>query len=453
MQFISRFLPDAEYSGFHASLNSYPARAIRLRPGLCPSDLPFDTQSVPWNDQSYTLVDAEIRPSQFLQYAVGDYYIQDAGSMLAVTLADVGPNDLVCDLCAAPGGKSSAMLELLNGSGVLVANEVISSRVSVLEFNLARTRNPRYAVLNEDSQDIAHRFHEKFDLVLVDAPCSGQTLTTKNKRGENAFDAKQIEHSVARQRRILQDAIRMVKVGGRIVYSTCTFADQENELQIQWLLQEHSDALEPYPDDNLSQYQTDLVAGCYRLWPHRSTTAGAFAARLRKTNEIQPSSSQRSSSRLPRTKSHRSEPRMSLSDSLVVHGSLHDIELVSDAKRIYGLVSASYARLEDELGLSDESLKCLPAIAEFAKDMIVPQHVLALLDDVFFKPSQNVNLDDEEARQLIAGLSLPLANASTEFKSKFAVGCWKSKPLGWMKRAGNRWNNLIPQVARLNIQR
>jgi NOL1/NOP2/fmu family ribosome biogenesis protein len=416
------------------------------------SDLPFTTRAVPWNSNSYTLIDAEIRPSQFLEYAVGDFYIQDAGSMLAVTLADVKPDELACDLCAAPGGKSSAILEHLTGSGLLVSNEVISSRVSVLEFNLARTGNPRYVVSNEDSQNIAQRFHEKFDLVLVDAPCSGQTLTSKNKRGENAFDAKQIEHAVARQRRILQDAVRLVKVGGRIVYSTCTFADEENELQMQWLLQEHSDALEPYPDDVLQPWQTDLVPGCYRLWPHRSPSAGAFAARLRKTNGIAPLISQPSSTKPRRAKTHRPRSVVGSTEAFNAFGNLRDVVLVSDTNQIYGFASDSYKHLESELGLFEKSFAKLPVFAEFAKETIVPQHALALLNGSYFTPSQIIAFNDEEARQCIAGSALKPTSIPQDLNNKFAVACWNSKPLGWMKWAGNRWNNLIPPVARLTIQ-
>ncbi len=141
--------------------------------------------------------------------------------------------------------KASGLLEQLGNGGWLVANEVIGSRVNVLRYNLARIGNPRYLVLSEDSQVLAQQLAGQFDVVLVDAPCSGQTLTIKDKRSENAFDKKQIEHSAARQRRILRDAIRLLKVGGRLIYSTCTFADEENEGQIAQLLQDYPDSFQP----------------------------------------------------------------------------------------------------------------------------------------------------------------------------------------------------------------
>ncbi len=185
--------------------------------------------------QGRWLVDPLQRPSQSPHYVCNDYYIQDAGSLLALALLAAKPHERICDLCAAPGGKASGILEKLGTGGFLLANEPIRSRWEILEWSLNRIGNPRFALSGCDPDRLPTELFGTFDAVLVDAPCSGQTLVGKRKRSDNAFDASQVAHSAARQRRILTHALPLLKPGGRLVYSTCTFAVEENEAQMEWL--------------------------------------------------------------------------------------------------------------------------------------------------------------------------------------------------------------------------
>ncbi len=242
-----------------------------------PNDL---LRRVPWLNTGQWWF-AEERPSRTLDYLAGQYYIQDAGSMLAIAACKAAlpkGSVRVCDLCAAPGGKATALAEYVGQEGWLLANEPIQNRLPVLEFNLARTGTDRWGVSGVDPAVLADRVPGEFDLVLVDAPCSGQTLVGKQKQSEGAWSDQQVEHSAARQRRILDAAVKLLRPGGRIVYSTCTFATAENESQVEWL--ESTYGMERVRIESLTRYEVTDAQGCYRVWPHRDQSAGAFAAVL-----------------------------------------------------------------------------------------------------------------------------------------------------------------------------
>ncbi len=455
-QIISNALPANQRSDFEQSLMQFPRRCVRLHANRDKSDLPFEASRTDWFDRGFLLANSEIRPSQFLQYATGDYYIQDAGSLLAVALADVQPHERVCDLCAAPGGKASAMLEQLgNGpqsGGFLVANEPIGSRIEILRHQLNRTGNPRFAVTNADPQRLAERFPNAFDVVLVDAPCSGQALTIKNKRSDDAFSPKQIEHSAARQQRILRAALSLLRVGGRLVYSTCTFADLENESQIDWLLDTFPESLAAMPDQNLASWLSPLQPSSYRLWPHRDRCAGAFAARLLKVSETEPKSfsdaktgsGNRAWLAKRRTDANREKIAEPLDvenfgqlSSTLLHRSEQAIAMVSDDVSLAAWLEA------EKLSVNE-----LPIAWELKQQRAIPTQLLAHLDRRYFQPASTVELTDEEARRVIGGAALAI-DQRTAVSSGYTLACWHGRGIGWLKHAGNRWNNQLPAIARL----
>lgn len=261
---------------------------LRLRrDAACPDLLPpqWLGAPVPWYPSARAPADGNSgknRPSRWLAYAAGEFYLQDAGSLLALAACEADGESLrgrtVCDLCAAPGGKASAILEAIGENGFLLAAEPIRSRQAALTFNLARTGSDRYAVTGHDPEELAERVRGVFDLVLVDAPCSGQALLGRQKQTIGAVDSANIELNAKRQQRILRAAVQLVRPGGRLVYSTCTFAEPENETQVRWLIE--TQGMLPDPVDALQSWASPAAPASYRLWPHRHPCAGAFAARL-----------------------------------------------------------------------------------------------------------------------------------------------------------------------------
>ena len=283
---IESLLGRSEIADFSASIRQFPPRGVRVRQDRGDVVLPFEWEVVPWSKVGRRLIDSNVRPSGFLQYAAADYYIQDPASLLPIELAQIEPGDRVMDVCAAPGGKSTAIAERLGRGGVLVANEVIRSRVDVLRYSLARTGRANYAITNDDPATLESKFRGAFSKVILDVPCSGQTLLGRAKHDENAFSSTQVAYCAARAQRILDHSIRLLEVGGLLVFSTCTFSMEENESQIEWLMREYPGAWEPQSVPGFEQWQSPMGCGGYRLWPHRDRCAGGFVAVLKLVSDL-----------------------------------------------------------------------------------------------------------------------------------------------------------------------
>jgi 16S rRNA C967 or C1407 C5-methylase (RsmB/RsmF family)/NOL1/NOP2/fmu family ribosome biogenesis protein len=453
MSLCDEVLSPDERDAFEQSLNQYAFRSIRLRPGIDVAALPFVTEPVLWHAAGRLIPDSQIRPSQFLEFAAGDYYIQDAGSMLALEVLDARPGELICDLCAAPGAKASAILESLNGTGMLLANEVIRSRADVLAWSLARTRHSNYALGSLDPVVLADHLHGQFDAVLVDAPCSGQALVSNNKRDQNAFAAQQIEHSAQRQARILDSAIKLLKPGGRLVYSTCTFAVEENEQQMQRLIETSPESWQPILPDKLSPFQSPILAGCYRVWPHRDRCAGAFAAgyRFLDASLSAPSEEPRISSRKNRKRKsgkpkHQAKP---FSEAIAAFGTWHSSDPSLHGERWYLQSDQWTAGINERMQIPGVTL---PPILENAFDATPrPTWQLAMLavpsTTGVFEPHQVCELTDDQATAYIRGEAIGTQSG----RPGWQVALWHDRPLGWLKRVANRANNHLPKFARLNL--
>jgi SAM-dependent methyltransferase len=368
--------------------------------------------------------------------------------MLALALLDVQSGESVCDLCAAPGGKASGILERLGAGGFLLANEPIHSRGEILRYMLSRVGSLRYAVTQFDPDALISKFSETFDAVLVDAPCSGQTMVVSGKRDRNAFDVKQIEHSAERQRRILRAAIRLLRPGGRLVYSTCTYAVEENESQVRWLQEEFPNAWEPLKNPKLAKWSSPLEPGCYRLWPHREATSGAFGAGLRLVKELP------CSERLPEQswRSHLKNSKQAKSDGWRIGSSeKSDIEMFGELRDATLAIHGDGFHRGISQDAPDHLLQSIPPsawaeLADIRKKRALPHHGLAMLSPEWFVPKDLLNLDLKTAKFFLAGQSIPIeetGRANGAFEG-WKVAVWQENRLGWLKMAGNRYNNHLP---------
>lgn len=200
--------------------------------------------------------------------------------MAPVALLDPKPGERVCDLCAAPGGKTTQIAGRMLGQGFLLCNEINPKRAKILSRNIERMGVANALVTNEHPETLASRFPGFFDRVLVDAPCSGEGMFRKEEAAVTDWSQETVQMCARRQREILDSAARLVRPGGRLVYSTCTFAPEEDEETVAAFLESHPEfAPEPVeapwfePGENAS----------YRMWPHKLLGEGHFAAVLRKT--------------------------------------------------------------------------------------------------------------------------------------------------------------------------
>jgi 16S rRNA C967 or C1407 C5-methylase (RsmB/RsmF family) len=434
-----------EQIDFSRSIESHSPRAIRLRPNVAPDQLPFETIAVPWYPLGRTVVDHNLRPSQFLEYPAGQYYIQEAGSLLALALLNVQPGEAVCDLCAAPGGKASGILERLGSGGFLLANETIRSRVDILRFMLSRVGSLRYAVTQSDPDMLVSNLAGSFDALLVDAPCSGQAMVMSGKRDRNGFDPKQIAHSAERQRRILRAAVRLLRPGGRLIYSTCTFAIEENESQIRWLHEEYPSVWEPIIAPELAAWSSSIEPGCYRLWPHRHATSGAFAAGLRLVGALAGLDREPEG---PSGRSARHAKRGRTSDWQIVGADKSGIELFGEFREAKVAVHADGFRR----GVSADAPERLalgvppsawPELADFRGKRAIPHHGLSLLGKPWFEPLESLELKGPQARIYLAGQSFPVQDSENlrSHSGGWRTVQWLQNRLGWAKLAGIRYNN------------
>ncbi len=269
-----------EYGDFLKSLERPRAVALRFNPlkGEKP-ELPFVGQPVPWEPEGF-YYDPESRPGLHVYHEAGVYYLQEASAMAPVALLDPQPGERICDLCAAPGGKTTQIAGRMLGRGLLVCNEINPKRAKILSRNIERMAVSNALVTNEHPENLAKRFAGFFDRVLVDAPCSGEGMFRKEEAAVTDWSQETVEMCARRQGEILSSAAKMVKKGGRLVYSTCTFAPEEDEEAVANFLAEHP---EFEPETVEAPWFVPGENGSHRMWPHKLLGEGHFAAVLRKT--------------------------------------------------------------------------------------------------------------------------------------------------------------------------
>ena len=267
----------AEYPAFLESLDRPRAVALRFNPlkGNVPT-LSFVQTPVPWEPQGF-YYDPEARPGLHPYHEAGVYYLQEASAMAPVALLDPQPGEWVCDLCAAPGGKTTQIAGYMKGEGFLLCNEWSPKRAKILSRNIERLGIANALVTNEHPSRLAERLAGCFDRVLIDAPCSGEGMFRKEEAAVTDWSPETVQMCARRQAEILCSGAQLVRPGGRLVYSTCTFAPEENEQAISLFLETHPD-FHPEPVD--APWFTPAGTGCFRLWPHKLLGEGHFAAVL-----------------------------------------------------------------------------------------------------------------------------------------------------------------------------
>ena len=269
-----------EYEDFLKSLERPRAVALRFNPlkGEAPQ-LSFVGQPVPWEPLGY-YYDPEARPGLHIYHEAGVYYLQEASAMAPVQLLDPQPGEKVCDLCAAPGGKTTQIAGRMLGQGFLLCNEINPKRAKILSRNIERMAVPNALVTNEHPERLAERFPGFFDRVLVDAPCSGEGMFRKEEAAVTDWSEETVAMCAHRQGEILHSAAKMVRPGGRLVYSTCTFAPEEDELAVAAFLEAHPEFT---PEAMDAPWFVPGENGSFRMWPHKLLGEGHFAAVLKKS--------------------------------------------------------------------------------------------------------------------------------------------------------------------------
>lgn len=276
-QFIENMkkqLPEDEWEAFFACYENKPYKGVRLNPLKGGRDalkalLPFLKEPVSWEENGYYTDEEKLGASPY--HFAGVFYSQEPSAMCAAPLLEAQEGERVLDLCSAPGGKGTQLACAMNGKGLILLNEPISSRAKILSQNVERMGIKNAVVLNEYPETLAKRFSGYFDKILVDAPCSGEGMFRKNaKEALEEWSEENVALCAERQAGILDCATEMLKKGGRLVYSTCTFAYAEDEGQV-------CDYLQKHPEMRLVKQE--------KLYPHKIKGEGHFAALFEKVEK------------------------------------------------------------------------------------------------------------------------------------------------------------------------
>ena len=407
--------------------------ALRAAPEQFAAQADFPVEPSPFCKAGFVVQDPAFKPGRHPYHHAGVFYSQEPSASSAAPLLGVRPGMRVLDTCAAPGGKSSQLAAALGGQGLLVSNEFVAARAEVLRSNLERMGVPNAVVLNEDTGRIAAALPEFFDRVLVDAPCSGEGMFRKEAAAVTDWSEETVRMCSRRQQEILHSAAAMLRPGGHLVYSTCTFSPEENEGTISAFLHAHADFSilpvdAPWFAPGRPEWVADPTPGLehtVRLFPHKLRGEGHYAAVLQKSGDA---------------------PGAELPPEAAVKAPKELTEFCAQVGA--ALPEGHFAAFgESVLLVPDElpelrGLKVLRAgleLGQARKGRFLPAHAWALWLDA---ATQSMSLSDEQARRYLAGQTLESALRGWVLLSY--AGC----TLGWAKGDGQQLKNHYPKALR-----
>lgn len=425
--------------------------------------IPMD-KKVTWANDAY-YYDEEKRPGKHPYHEMGLYYIQEPSAMSAAALLAPKPGMRVLDLCAAPGGKSTQLATYLGDSGLLVSNEINTQRSRILSQNIERMGIKNAIVTNEDSFVLASHFPSFFNAIQVDAPCSGEGMFRKLPEAIEQWSVENVAICAARQKEILDNAAVMLKPGGVIVYSTCTFSREENEDVIEYFLERH-------PDFALEEME--------RFWPHKVDGEGHFVAKLVRRGSVnefdadyevceencnkvedtglkddrKTKKNKNNKNRKNETKPALTKENMKLLSEFLDETVSEDMaSWIKNARLV--MFGEQLYRLPD-MEVDIKGLKVQRAglhIGEFKKQRFEPSHSLALA--LKYSEAKNVvklTCDDPQTTGFFNGQSVMLSDGqAAECKKGWALVCVDGYPAGWGKVNGAQVKNHYPKGLRNKI--
>ena len=456
-----RGLLGEEYPEFAAACASPPVTGLRvnllkLSQEEFISRSPYKLEPVPWCPEGFRIAGlvenapgAALSPGRHPYHAAGLYYLQDPSAMAPVVLMDPQPGELVLDLSAAPGGKATMIAARMKNQGCLIANEIHPRRAWELAENLERWGARSAAILNEAPARLAQHFGAIFDRVLLDAPCSGEGMFRKRETSRQDWSPALVSSCALRQTAILEEAARLVRPGGRLVYSTCTFAPEEDEAVALRFLEAHPDFfpepapglpgfsparpdwVQPRPDPHLARTAAPAMV---RIWPYKVEGEGHFIACFRRRNGEADRIKPMTAGKLPKPAGElwRSFAERNLKDPVEPDRLfLHRSYLYRLPEGLPDLGGLRWIHLGWWLGI-------------LKKERIEPSHALAVGLEAG-GASRAIHLDpaSPEVAQYLRGESLP-----ADGEAGWILVTVEGFPLGWGKRVNGVIKNYFPRGLR-----
>ena len=425
---IEKMLGD-EAPAFFASMEGAAALALRInpaRPAAREAAEAYVEASVPWEPNGFYLR-PDVKPGASIAHAAGAFYLQEASAMVSVAALQPRPGERILDLCAAPGGKSTQIAAALADRGLLVSNEPEPGRAKALASNLERMGARIAAVVNAYPDALAARWPGWFDAVLCDAPCSGEGMFRRDPDARGQWNPASPAGCAKRQAEILDRAAELVRPGGRLVYSTCTFNRSENEETIAAFLSRHPDFS---PEDFALPGIGASTGGAIRVWPQRVRGDGHFAARLRRAGD----------GICPPAPPARADREISKQIAQLER----EIAPLPDVLKRRVVRQGDYLCAIPEECPDTKGIRVVSPgvrLLRIGRNHIEPEHALAMALDA---AHQTLDLNDADAQRYLSGEVLPCDEAL----KGWVLLRWHTLPLGWAKASNAQLKNHLPKGLR-----
>lgn len=452
-EFISRMkemLGESEYDQFYKAITSTSPTSIRVNPLKPSMDIPHG-QIVPWCKTGRYLEQRPLFTFDPLFHA-GSYYVQEASSMFVNHIIStlISEPSTVLDLCAAPGGKSTLAISALPLGSVLIANEIVRQRANILAENITKWGNPNTIVTNNSASDF-QPLGAIFDLIICDAPCSGEGMFRKDPQSIDEWSTANVAMCQERQREILSDIWQCLKPGGLLIYSTCTYNTLENEENAAWAAEQLGAELLniDIPSEwNISNNKhSNSSFNVYRFFPHKTQGEGFFACIMRKNSdaEIPPI-------RTSKNKEHKKGADNRKGKELPMPKDIKQWLSHPEQYTFKSTTTSHTAFPTQHIYLLEQALAHLKVIhygitiANIKGKTIIPAHSLAMSASLNAEIFPSTELTEQQA---IAYLRTESITLSPSTPTGYVLLKYKGLPLGFAKNIGNRANNLYPSEWRI----
>ena len=430
-----------DFEKFEAAFSESPVRSFRVNTNKISKEKfekidPFGGEKIPYAENGFYFDCDGIGNHPY--HHAGMIYIQEPSAMAAVAGVEIQSDWNILDLCASPGGKSTQAAEK-NSDGILVSNEIIPSRCKTLTGNIERMGYKNVITTCADAKKLASLFGEVFDLVIVDAPCSGEGMFRKDENAQKEWSVENVMRCAERQHEILDEIKSVLKIGGLLLYSTCTFSLEENEKNVDRFLRENENFELISVDENLKKFtadginfdgcRTENISECRRFYPHLAKGEGQFFALMRKTDgtgieELV----QTALGEIPKN------------EQKIIFDFL-DETLTDYDKKSVKKYKENFVYFSSDFPVPHGAFSCGVTIGSLQKNYIKPHHQFFSAMGKMFR--QKIELDLEQAQKYIHGETVPC-----EFEKGWCAVMSEGCPIGGAKAVGGTAKNHYPKGLR-----
>ncbi|MBR6501861.1 MAG: RNA methyltransferase [Clostridia bacterium] len=433
----------AGFDDYVKSLENPPVKAFRVNSSkIAVEDFekinPFGDEKIPYVEGGYYLNYEKVGNHPF--HHAGLIYVQEPAAMAPAECVDIEPDSKVLDMCAAPGGKSTQLKNKLNQDGLLVSNEIIPSRCKILTGNIERLGFKNCVTTCMDTSRLAALFPDTFDIIMVDAPCSGEGMFRKEPVAVDEWSEENVQKCAERQTEVLENAVRCLASGGTIIYATCTFSLEENEMMVDAFLKAHPDfeIIPVKPEVQAASSGGIKFDGCEcqnihfarRFYPHTSRGEGQFMAVLKHKGE-------KMFSRGKRQKQQAKIDKIltDFLDDTLENYNKNDITIYGDTPVFYN------GDIEIKKG---NAFMCGVTIGEIKKNYLLPHHQLFMAYGKDFKRKIDLAVDSDDIQKYLHGEEI-----KTDCKNGWAAVTVCGVPIGGAKVSNGTAKNHYPKGLRI----